>query len=73
MRCLTLGALYAITVAVFGGTTQVVVAWLVHATGQPLAPALYRFVAAIIGLIAIVNLPESAPAKLGVAVKPAKP
>jgi len=32
---------YAISVCVFGGTTQFVIAWLIGATGDPLSPAYY--------------------------------
>jgi hypothetical protein len=49
---------------VFGGTTQVVVEAMVQITHQPLAPALYRVAALVIGVIAAFNLPESAPVKL---------
>ncbi len=64
MRCMALGTIYAVAVAFFGGTTQVVVAWLVHATNEPMAPAFYRMVALAVGLLAILNMPESSPAKL---------
>ena len=64
MRCLALGTIYAVAVAFFGGTTQVVVAWLVHATGQPMAPAFYRMVALAIALLAVLNMPESSPARI---------
>ena len=76
MRCLAVGTIYAVAIAVFGGTTQVIVASLVHATHQPLAPAYYRLAAAIVGIGAMACLRESAPAKLdrrrlGVAGSPA--
>ena len=32
---------HATSVAIFGGTTQPIVAWLIHATGNPLAIAWY--------------------------------
>ena len=64
MRSLTVGLVYAVAISIFGGTTQVVVAWLIHATGQPLAPAYYRVAASAVGLLAIVLLPESAPVRL---------
>jgi hypothetical protein len=41
------------------------VAWLIRATGNPLAPAWYMFCGVIIGLIALLQLPETAPAKVG--------
>jgi MHS family citrate/tricarballylate:H+ symporter-like MFS transporter len=64
MRSLSVGLIYACAIAVFGGTAQVVVAWLTHATGQPMAPAYYRFAASLIGIAAMFALPESAPARL---------
>jgi MFS family permease len=64
MRCLAVGAIYAIAIAVFGGFTPLVLASLVHATGNPMTPAYYRLGASLLGIIAMFNLPESAPAKL---------
>ena len=63
MRCLAVGMIYAGAVAVFGGTTQVAVSWLLHLTGEPLVPAYYRIAASLIGLAAVLNMTESAPAK----------
>jgi len=64
MRCLSVGLIYAVAISIFGGTAQFVVAWLTHATHQPMAPAYYRFVASAIGIAAMFALPESAPARL---------
>ena len=63
VRSMAVGATYAVAIAVFGGTAQLTVAWLLHATGDPLAPAFYRIAASVAGLVAMVCLPESAPAK----------
>jgi MFS family permease len=63
MRSLAVGAIYATTITVFGGTTQFVVAWLLHTTHQPMAPAYYRLAALLVALIALALLPESAPAR----------
>ena len=54
---------YALAISVFGGSTQFVVAWLIRATGNPIAPAWYMFCGVIIGLIALSRLPETAPVK----------
>jgi MHS family citrate/tricarballylate:H+ symporter-like MFS transporter len=54
---------YALAISVFGGSTQFVVAWLIRATGNPLAPAWYMFSGVIIGLIALSQLPETAPVR----------
>jgi MHS family citrate/tricarballylate:H+ symporter-like MFS transporter len=54
---------YALAISVFGGSTQFVVAWLIRATGNPIAPAWYMFCGVIIGLITLSQLPEIAPVK----------
>jgi MFS transporter, MHS family, citrate/tricarballylate:H+ symporter len=56
---------YAVAIASFGGTAQLVVTWLLHVTGDPLAPAWYLLVAAAIGLLAMSLMPETAPVKTG--------
>jgi len=59
------GLTYSIAIAAFGGTTQLVVTWLIHATGNnPIAPAWYLTGAVAVGQIALMLLPESAPVKL---------
>jgi len=62
---------YAVAISVFGGSTQFLVAWLIRATGSPLAPGWYMFCGVAIGLIALSQLPESAPIKTY--LKPAHP
>jgi MFS family permease len=56
---------YAVAIAAFGGTAQLVVTWLLHVTGNPLAPAWYLLLAAVIALAAMALLPETAPVKGG--------
>ncbi|MBO4228086.1 MFS transporter [Bradyrhizobium neotropicale] len=53
--------IYAFAIAIFGGTAQVVVTWLIHATGNALAPAWYMLVASAAGLCAMLMMPETAP------------
>jgi MHS family citrate/tricarballylate:H+ symporter-like MFS transporter len=55
---------YAIGVALAGGTTQLVVTWLIHVTGDPLAPAWYLVAATALGQAAFMLIPESAPVRL---------
>lgn len=55
--------IYAFSIALFGGTTQLVVTWLIHVTGNPLAPAYYWLVAATIGTAAAMAIIESAPVR----------
>jgi predicted MFS family arabinose efflux permease len=52
---------YAVATSVFGGSTQFVVAWLTGMTGDPLAPAWYMLVAALLGLAAMIPTRETAP------------
>ena len=59
-----LAVVYAMAVAVLGGTTQLVVTWLIHATGNPMALAAYLSAAAALGLLAGLLMPERAPARL---------
>lgn len=50
---------YAFVVTVFGGTTQLVVTWLIGVTGDPLSPAYYLVLASIVGVIAMILMPET--------------
>jgi MHS family citrate/tricarballylate:H+ symporter-like MFS transporter len=61
IRCGTLGTLYAVAIATFGGSTQVVVKWLTDATGSTLAPAWYMTGALAAGTCAAWMMGESHP------------
>lgn len=50
---------YALTVTIFGGTTQLVITWLLRVTGNPLAPAFYVIFANVISIIAMSMLRET--------------
>ena len=50
--------------AAFGGTTQLVVTWLIHVTGSAMAPAWYMLGAGALGQIALMLIAESAPVRL---------
>jgi MFS family permease len=56
VRSSGLAVLYALSVAIFGGTTQFVVAWLIHWTGDPMMPAWYQIVANLGSLVGILSL-----------------
>src|SRR5262249_8727791 len=58
--------IYAVAIASFGGTAQLVVTWLLHVSGNPLAPAWYLLLAAAVGRLAMALLPETARVKVGV-------
>jgi MHS family citrate/tricarballylate:H+ symporter-like MFS transporter len=59
------GIIYALSISIFGGSAQFIVAWLTRLTGNPLAPAWYMIGGVIVGLIAQSVMPESAPIKVG--------
>ena len=63
VRSGSIALIYALAISVFGGSTQFLVAWIIHATGNPLAPAWYMLGAVTIGLMAMVRLPETAPGR----------
>jgi MHS family citrate/tricarballylate:H+ symporter-like MFS transporter len=53
--------IYAVAIAGFGGTAQLIVTWLIHVTGNALAPAWYMLLATAIGLAAMAMMRETAP------------
>jgi MHS family citrate/tricarballylate:H+ symporter-like MFS transporter len=57
-----LATVYAVAIATFGGTAQLVVTWLLHVTGNSLAPAWYMLFASAIGLAAMAMMRETLPA-----------
>jgi MFS family permease len=70
VRVLGMGAVYATAVAVFGGSTQPIIASLIKYTGDPLAPAWYMMAFTAIGLIASILTRETAHRRLA-ALSPA--
>jgi MFS family permease len=63
VRSSGLAVAYAVSVSVFGGTTQFVIAWLIGATGDRLSPAYYVILTSVISLWAMFKLPESSTIK----------
>ena len=61
VRSRVFALVYSIPVAIFGGTTQLVVTWLLRVTGSPMLIAWYMLAVAMIGLGAMLLMPESAP------------
>src|SRR5580698_6185575 len=59
VRGVGVATIYATAVAVFGGTTQPIVAWLDHVTGNPLAIAWYLMGATCVGLISSILIAET--------------
>jgi MFS family permease len=58
------GTVFGLGVALFGGTAQLVVTWLIHVTGSELAPAWYLVGAYLAGSVAGLMLAETAPARV---------
>lgn len=61
VRSGSLSLIYAIAISIFGGSTQFMVNWLTQLTGSALAPAWYMVAGVVVGLTAIVLMPETAP------------
>lgn len=68
VRARIFALVYSIPVAVFGGTTQLVITWLLEVTGEPMAVAWYLTAISCVGLGAMIALRESAPVKLKAAL-----
>ena len=64
VRSTGLAIVYAVGVAVFGGIAQPYVTWLIKATGSPLAPAWYMMGAAVVGIVAMSLMKETAPTRI---------
>jgi len=56
--------IYSIPVTIFGGTTQMVVTWLIHRTGDQMMVAWYPVAALLLALGATMMLRESAPTRV---------
>jgi MFS family permease len=66
--------IYATSIALFGGTTQLVITMLIHITGNPMAPAFYLLAATMVGQVSLWLILESAPVKTQPrVVSPAEP
>jgi len=64
IRALGLSIAYSVGVAIFGGSTQFIVTWLISATGDPTSPSWYVTITSLITVIAMYALPEGKDAKL---------
>jgi MHS family citrate/tricarballylate:H+ symporter-like MFS transporter len=56
-------SIYAFAISIFGGSTQFLVTWLIAVTHNPLAPAWWWSGAVAVGLIAMLLMHETAPAR----------
>jgi MFS family permease len=59
VRSTGVSVVYAVSVTMFGGTTQLVITGLIGATGNPLAPAWYMIGSSLIGAIAMLMITET--------------
>lgn len=64
VRSRVFALVYAVPVTLLGGTTQLLVTWMLKVTQNPMAIAWYLTTVALIGLVAMAMKRESAPAKL---------
>jgi MFS family permease len=64
LRSMTMAIIYSVGVAAFGGTTQPIIAGLMHVTGSSLAPAWWLIGTTLIALLASILMAETAPGKL---------
>lgn len=61
IRAGAVSTVYAVAISIFGGSTQFMETWILKATGDPMTPAYYWTVAAVVSLCAMLLMPESAP------------
>ncbi len=59
MRSAAVAVTYATAVAVFGGTTQPIIAWLIHLTGDVMAPAWYLMAMTAVGVLVMTQMEET--------------
>ena len=64
IRSGTVAIVYAFAIAIFGGSTQFLITWLLRVTGNPLAPGWFWSAAVLVFVLAAMALSESAPVKL---------
>ncbi len=64
VRCTVVAIAHNLAMALLGGTTPLIGAWLVSRSGAPLAPGIYLAAAGVISFIAALLLPRTAPHRL---------
>jgi MFS transporter, MHS family, citrate/tricarballylate:H+ symporter len=64
MRAASLSIIYALAIALFGGTTQPVITWLLHRYDNLLMPAYYLTVGNVLGIVSMWAMRETAPVVL---------
>jgi hypothetical protein len=66
VRSSGLSIAYAVSVTVFGGSTQLIIAWLIEALGDPLVPAWYQVGANILSMLAVLLVVTREPVRVPV-------
>src|SRR5262249_43969319 len=69
VRSSGLAILYALSVTIFGGTTQFVVAWLIDVTKDPLVPAWYQVLANVGSIVGVLLLTPHAEVQAEVGIQ----
>jgi MFS family permease len=59
------GTIYSSSIALFGGTAQLIATWLIHVTGNPLAFVWYLVASGACGVVATAMMGETAPVRTG--------
>jgi MFS family permease len=59
------GTIYSSSIALFGGTAQLIATWLIHITNNPLAFVWYLVASGVLGAIATALMGETAPVRTG--------
>lgn len=58
IRCTGLAFAYNLSMGLFGGPTPMIETWLIHATGNPTAPAYWVMATALVSLLVLVLWPD---------------
>lgn len=59
VRYVALAVTFNISVSLFGGTTPLVMAWLIKVTGNPMVPAYYIMAACLIGIVTMIFVKDT--------------
>ncbi len=70
VRCTSMGIAYNVSIGLFGGTSPLVATYLVQRTADDYMPAYYVMAAALISLISLTGLPETAGPRRAVVPQP---
>jgi MFS transporter, MHS family, citrate/tricarballylate:H+ symporter len=64
VRSGVVATVYAVAISIFGGSTQLILTWLLIQTGNQMIPAYYWAISLVFGLTAMALVKESAPRRL---------